>query len=219
MHAPPGSITRYTYFERASHWLLAIGFFLAGLSGLAFFHPSLFWLTNLFGGGPWTRILHPFLGLFMSIFFVALGMRVGHHNVMDASDKEWLKHAGDVMAGHEELAPPAGRYNAGQKVLFWLLALCMLGLIVTGFVFWRPYFAPLFPVWLVRLSTLLHAIAATGAHPARHGSHLHVVLDQGLDPRDDPGLGDAGLGPGRIIRPGTGYDPGAVNCRTSRLPQ
>lgn len=162
MHAPPGSITRYTYFERASHWLLAIGFFLAGLSGLAFFHPSLFWLTNLFGGGPWTRILHPFLGLFMSIFFVALGMRVGHHNVMDASDKEWLKHAGDVMAGHEELAPPAGRYNAGQKVLFWLLALCMLGLIVTGFVFWRPYFAPLFPVWLVRLSTLLHAIAATG---------------------------------------------------------
>ncbi|HTS22443.1 MAG TPA: formate dehydrogenase subunit gamma [Casimicrobiaceae bacterium] len=162
MHAPPGAIERYVYVERASHWLLAIFFFLAGLSGLAFFHPSMFWMTNLFGGGPWTRILHPFLGLVMAVFFIALALRVWHHNIVDASDKEWLKHAGDVMAGHEERAPPAGKYNAGQKLLFWFLALCMLGLLVTGFVFWRPYFAGAFPIWLVRLATLLHALAATG---------------------------------------------------------
>ena len=162
MPAPSDAISRYSYAERASHWLLALGFFLAALSGLAFFHPSMFWLANLFGGGPWARILHPFLGLFMSIFFVALGLRVWRHNVVDAADKEWLKHAGDVMAGHEDRAPPAGRYNAGQKVLFWLLMLCMVGLVLTGFVFWRPYLAPLFPIWFVRLSTLLHAIAAIG---------------------------------------------------------
>ena len=162
MHPPPGAIQRYNYGERVSHWLLAIGFFAAGLSGLAFFHPSMFWLTNFFGGGQWTRILHPFLGLFMSLFFILLGLRVGRHNVIDASDKEWLKHAGEVMAGYEDRAPPAGRYNAGQKVLFWLLALCMLGLFVTGFVFWRPYIAPMFPIWLVRLATLLHAVCATG---------------------------------------------------------
>ena len=162
MHAPPDAIERYVYVERASHWLLAIFFFLAGLSGLAFFHPSLFWMTNLFGGGPWARILHPFLGLGMAIFFIALALRMWHHNLINANDKEWLKHAGDVMAGHEERAPPAGRYNAGQKVLFWFLTLCMLGLLVTGFVFWRPYFADAFPVWLVRLATLLHALAAAG---------------------------------------------------------
>jgi len=162
MHRPPGAIERYVYADRASHWLLAIFFFLAGLSGLAFFHPSMFWLTHFFGGGPWTRILHPFLGLGMALFFLILALRVGSHNVMRGDDVEWLKHAGEVMAGHEDRAPPAGKYNAGQKVLFWLLALCMLGLVVTGFVFWRPYFAGAFPIWLVRLSTLLHAIAATG---------------------------------------------------------
>jgi len=162
MHAPPDAIERYVYVERASHWLLAIFFVLAGLSGLAFFHPSLFWMTNFFGGGPWTRILHPFLGLGMAIFFVALALRVWHHNIVDANDKEWLKHAGDVMAGHEDRAPPAGKYNAGQKLLFWFLALCMLGLFVTGFFFWRPYFADASPIWLVRLATLLHAIAAAG---------------------------------------------------------
>ena len=59
MHPPPDAIQRYEYLDRASHWLLAIFFFLAALSGLAFFHPSMFWLTHLFGGGTWSRILHP----------------------------------------------------------------------------------------------------------------------------------------------------------------
>src|SRR5262245_24042147 len=89
MHAPRDAIQRYGYFDRASHWLLAIFFFLAGLSGLAFFHPSLFWLTELFGGGPWTRILHPFLGIGMTVFFIALALRVWHHNMITRSDREW----------------------------------------------------------------------------------------------------------------------------------
>jgi len=161
MHIPRDAIQRYDYVDRASHWLLAISFFLAGLSGLAFFHPSMFWLTNVFGGGPWTRILHPFLGLAMATFFIALALRVWHHNVMTRSDREWLAHAHEVMAGNEDRAPPAGRYNAGQKVLFWLLSLCMLGLVVTGFCFWRPL-ADGLPVTLIRLATLVHALCATG---------------------------------------------------------
>jgi formate dehydrogenase subunit gamma len=48
---------------------VAILFFMAGLSGLALFHPALFWLSNLFGGGPWTRILHPFMGVLMFVLF------------------------------------------------------------------------------------------------------------------------------------------------------
>ena len=48
-------IQRYTASERSNHWAVAILFFLAGLSGLALFHPSLFWLTGLFGGGAATR--------------------------------------------------------------------------------------------------------------------------------------------------------------------
>lgn len=44
-------VLRYTPSQRSNHWVVAILFFLAAFSGLALFHPSLFWLTNLFGGG------------------------------------------------------------------------------------------------------------------------------------------------------------------------
>ena len=50
-------IQRYTARERSNHWVVAIAFILAGLSGLALFHPAFFFLTNLFGGGPWTPSL------------------------------------------------------------------------------------------------------------------------------------------------------------------
>jgi formate dehydrogenase subunit gamma len=63
-------ILRYTANQRTNHWLVAILFFMAGLSGLALFHPALFWLSNLFGGGPWTRILHPFMGVLMFVLFL-----------------------------------------------------------------------------------------------------------------------------------------------------
>jgi len=162
MTTPKNIITRYDYGDRVVHWLIALGFFLAGLSGLALFHPLLFWLVNLFGGGPWTRILHPFFGVFMFVVFAIISLRLWHYNLLDANDKQWLAKAGEVMAGREEGIPEAGRYNAGQKVLFWLLALCMLGLLFTGIVFWRPYFAELFSIGLIRLATLLHTIAAIG---------------------------------------------------------
>jgi hypothetical protein len=49
-------IVRYTANERANHWITAIPFVLLALSGPALFHPSMFWLTSIFGGGQWTRI-------------------------------------------------------------------------------------------------------------------------------------------------------------------
>jgi formate dehydrogenase subunit gamma len=64
------------------------------------------------------------------------------------------------MAGQLEQMPPAGRYNAGQKLLFWLMVVCLVVLLVTGIVFWRPYFASAFPIGLVRAATLLHSFTA-----------------------------------------------------------
>ena len=84
-------ILRYNANERSNHWLVAILFFLAGLSGLALFHPALFWLSNLFGGGPWTRILHPFLGVAMFVFFVGLVVRFWRANFITATDRLWLR--------------------------------------------------------------------------------------------------------------------------------
>lgn len=153
-------IQRYTANERSNHWMVAILFFLAGLSGLALFHPALFWLSNLFGGGPWTRILHPFLGLAMFLFFLGLVVRFAGHNRVDRNDVQWLRQWRDVVANREDRLPEVGRYNAGQKLLFWTLLLCMLVLLATGIVIWRQYFSAWFGIELIRLSALLHAFAA-----------------------------------------------------------
>lgn len=153
-------IQRYTASERSNHWMVAILFFMAAFSGLALFHPALFWLSNLFGGGVWTRILHPFLGVGMFVFFMLLALRFAGHNILQGQDVQWLKQLGDVVSNREERLPPVGRYNAGQKLLFWTLLICMLVLVVTGVIMWRQYFSHLFGIDLIRLASLLHAASA-----------------------------------------------------------
>ncbi|MBL8516264.1 MAG: formate dehydrogenase subunit gamma [Betaproteobacteria bacterium] len=153
-------IERYNESDRVNHWVIAITFVLAALSGLAFFHPSFYFLTNLFGGGPWTRILHPFIGLIMFFAFVSMAFRFAHHNKMTDSDKQWLSQWRDAANNEEHKLPPVGRYNGGQKVLFWVMVACMAILFATGLLFWQPWFAGNQPIWLVRAATLLHAVSA-----------------------------------------------------------
>ncbi len=155
-------LKRYADGDRINHWVIAMLFFMAGLSGLSVFHPSLFFLTNLFGGGPWTRILHPFLGVAMVVAFFALFFKLWRDNVLVKVDAEWLKHTGEMARGDKSKMPPVGKYNAGQKIVFWLFAICLVVLIATGMVFWRPWFADYFPIGLIRVAVLLHAAAAVG---------------------------------------------------------
>jgi formate dehydrogenase subunit gamma len=156
----PELIVRYTPNERTNHWITAISFVLLALSGLALFHPSMFWLTSLFGGGQWTRILHPFVGVVMFVSFMILALRFWHHNYLDADDVQWLKQIDDVLANREDRLPEIGRYNAGQKLLFFVMVLCLLALLASGVVIWRAYFAFYFPIDVVRIAANVHAIAA-----------------------------------------------------------
>lgn len=153
-------IERYSDRERMNHWVIAVLFVFAGLSGLAFFHPSLYFLSNLFGGGSWSRILHPFFGVLMVLSFLGLFFRLWRDNVMNDADREWRSKMGRMLHGDKAGLPPAGKYNAGQKMVFWAMALSLAVLIVTGFMFWRPWFAPYFPVDVIRLAALLHAVSA-----------------------------------------------------------
>jgi len=156
----PKQILRYTANQRTNHWLVAILFFMAGLSGLALFHPALFWLSNLFGGGPWTRILHPFMGVAMFVLFMGLVIRFWRANFFIHNDKLWLKRIDRVMLNEEEGVPPIGKYNPGQKLLFWTLLACMLVLLLSGVVIWRVYFSQWFGITTLRLAVLAHAAAA-----------------------------------------------------------
>jgi formate dehydrogenase subunit gamma len=155
-------IERYRPAERVNHWIVAITFVLAGLSGLALFHPALYWVSNLFGGGPWTRILHPFISVTLVVAFALLAEQFWRDNLMQAADWQWLRQWRDVLGNHEDKLPPVGRYNAGQKGLFWVMVASVLILAASGVVIWRPWFAYAFPITLVRLATLAHALTACG---------------------------------------------------------
>jgi formate dehydrogenase subunit gamma len=154
------SLVRYSANVRTNHWLNALGFILAALSGLALFHPALFWFSNLFGGGPWTRILHPFIGLFAVLVFLVLAAAVWEDNRMRPADWQWLRQWRDVVNNREDRLPEVGRYNAGQKLLFLVIVVGMVGLLLSGIVIWRAYFSLYFPVGVIRLASLAHAVCA-----------------------------------------------------------
>ncbi|HME37782.1 MAG TPA: formate dehydrogenase subunit gamma [Steroidobacteraceae bacterium] len=153
-------ILRYDAFSRSRHWLIAMAFVLAALSGLALFHPALFGLSGLFGGGPWTRILHPFFGLLMVVPFLFLAAAAAEHNRMQPSDWAWLRQYRDVVSNREDRLPEVGIYNAGQKLVFYVSLVCLVGLLLTGLPIWRAYFSSYFPIGLIRLASVVHSVCA-----------------------------------------------------------
>jgi formate dehydrogenase subunit gamma len=153
-------LRRYEDRDRMNHWFIALMFILAGLSGLAFFHPSLFFFSYLFGGGSWARILHPFMGVLMVVAFISLAARLWRENVVTDADREWKKHAGRMLRGDKAGMPPVGKYNYGQKMVFWAMVVSLLVLLVTGVMFWRPFFDGWFSIPVQRAALLLHAASA-----------------------------------------------------------
>ncbi|UST53807.1 formate dehydrogenase subunit gamma [Comamonadaceae bacterium OTU4NAUVB1] len=153
-------LRRYRDATRMNHWYVVLMFIAAALSGLAFFHPSLFFFSAFFGGGQWTRILHPFFGLGMVGGFAFLFFTMWRENVLDRADREWLAKAPEMLKGNKEGMPAVGKYNAGQKLVFWAFAVSLLLLLVTGFMFWSPWFVHFFPITLRRVAVVVHAASA-----------------------------------------------------------
>jgi len=160
MKAKSNDVVRYTAAERANHWAVGMSFILLALSGLALFHPAFYPLSILLGGGVWTRILHPFIGVLMALLFVMMFFRFWKLNIITPTDKQWLSRVDELLAGNEHKMPEAGKYNGGQKVLFWLLVACVALLLVSGIVIWRVYFSALFPIGVIRLASVAHAAVA-----------------------------------------------------------
>ncbi|MDR1969269.1 MAG: formate dehydrogenase subunit gamma [Burkholderiaceae bacterium] len=155
------TIRRYTDRQRMNHWLVVLLFGLAGFSGLSLFHPSLFFLTQFFGGPQWTRIVHPYLGVAVVLLFLLGAAQLWRANLWRREDNKWLSASGHlVLRGDASKMPPAGKYNAGQKLVFWLMVGCLLALLLTGLLFWQAWFAAIVPIGLQRVAVLLHALAA-----------------------------------------------------------
>lgn len=156
----PVTVDRYTKSARINHWVTATSLVLLALSGLALFHPSLFFLTGLFGGGQWTRAIHPWIGVLLFFSFAGLFIRFWRANLWRREDGTWMARLRDVLAGNDEKLPEVGKYNAGQKAVFWGMSLLILVLITSGFVIWDQYFAQYTTVDQKRWAVLVHALAA-----------------------------------------------------------
>lgn len=154
------TILRTKFFDRACHWTMVIAFFLVALSGIALFFPTLQWLTQTFGTPQMGRILHPFFGVGVFLLLMVMFVRFVHHNIPDKKDLPWLKGIVEVLKGNEHKVADVGKYNAGQKMMFWTIMSMISLLLASGVVIWRPWFAHFFPVALVRWCLLLHATSA-----------------------------------------------------------
>ncbi len=155
----PKDLKRYNASVRANHWIVGISFILLALSGLAFFHPAFFPLTQFFGGPVWTRILHPWVGVLMALAFLIIFVRFFRLNLMTPADIDWLKKAKNMVDGNDHDMPEQGKYNGGQKMLFWTLGVCMLLMTVSGLLMWRSMIPV--PTELVRVAVVVHAATAS----------------------------------------------------------
>ncbi|PLP97425.1 formate dehydrogenase subunit gamma [Cupriavidus pauculus] len=168
-------ILRTGFIERACHWVLAFCFFEAACSGLSWFFPSLSWLSSVLGTPQLARVLHPFFGIAVFLLLTFMFIRFAKHNMFVATDRIWLRNAGDVLRNRHGKPLQIGKYNAGQKVLFWLIMALICALLLTGLVIWRAYFATFFPIPVVRLALLGHALAGVGLILLILG-HIHLAI-------------------------------------------
>lgn len=153
-------ILRTKFIDRICHWIVVISFFLVSLSGIALFFPTLQWLTQTFGTPQMGRIMHPFFGVLIVICLVPMFFRFVGHNIPKRGDLPWFLHIIEVLKGNEHEVSDVGKYNPGQKMMFWSIMGLTLVLLITGVIMWRPYFAHLFPIDIVRYAILIHAAAA-----------------------------------------------------------
>lgn len=153
-------IVRHKTPARLSHWFLVISFFLTAFTGIAFFFPDFAWLTEILGTPQIARAIHPFTGIMMFIAFIILALIYWRHNIPEKNDIRWAKGIVEVLKGNEHAVSDNGKYNLGQKMLFWTLILAMFTLIITGVIMWRQYFAHNFSIPVIRIAILLHSTSA-----------------------------------------------------------
>ncbi len=131
-------IVRFSFAERAVHWLAALGFVYAALSGLALWTPGLYWLAIPLGGGEMVRGWHPWGGVAFSVFLGLMFWKWARQMVLKKADRAWLLEVDRYAVNDETGIPPSGRFNGGQKLLFWVQAINCLLLLASGLALWFP---------------------------------------------------------------------------------
>ena len=159
-HQSEGTIVRYTFVERANHWIDALSYIYLLMTGLAFWSPYLYWLAAVVGGGPAARFWHPWLGLIFAASLVWSFTQWHRDMQIDPADRAWAKAIPDYIQNEDDKLPPVGRFNYGQKLFFWGIFYGVILLLLSGVFLWYTEALP----WSLRFvrytAILIHASVA-----------------------------------------------------------
>ena len=150
-------IVRFTAFERFVHWLTASCFVVLALSGLniTFGRPLLLPLLGPEAFTAWSELAkyaHNFLSFPFTIGVVLIFLIWLTGNIPNKVDVEWFKEGGG-MVPHKH--PPAGHFNGGQKLIYWIVVLGGGTSAVTGYLLLFPFYGT--GVAGMQLAEIVHA--------------------------------------------------------------
>jgi len=136
------TIVRFDVIERSVHWMTAVSFIILALSGLniTFGKPL---ILPLVGPEMFTSIsvlfkyAHNYLSFPFTIGVACMLYLWLKDNIPDQSDLEWVKQGGGIIGDKH---PPARRFNAGQKGVFWLVVLGGAIMAISGYILMFPFY-------------------------------------------------------------------------------
>jgi formate dehydrogenase subunit gamma len=157
---PEDEVQRYNFAERAYHWINAIAYTYLMLTGLALFTPLAYWLAYIFGGPAVIRYWHPWIGLIYlaTIFWMHRMWKRDMQKIPE--DERWSKNIRAYAENRDELMPPQGRFNAGQKQFWWVMLYCTFILLITGIIMWIPEKMPRELHWVLPITVFIHSATA-----------------------------------------------------------
>jgi formate dehydrogenase subunit gamma len=154
------TIVRFNPFERFVHWMTAVCFVILALSGLniTFGRPLLLPLMkpeSFTALSEWAKYAHNFLSFPFTLGVVLIFLMWLGGNLPTRVDLEWLKRGGG-MIGHDH--PPAHRFNAGQKLIYWGVVLGGGAAAVSGYLLIFPFYGT--TIETMQRAEMIHGIVA-----------------------------------------------------------
>jgi formate dehydrogenase subunit gamma len=141
------TIERFSELDRVAHWMMAVSFIILGLTGLNVLYGR-YVLLPLIGKDAFAAIsvfgkwMHNYVAFaFMLSLALAFVMWV-KHNFPNKYDVKWIAQGGGMFSKHGH--PPAKKFNAGQKILFWMIMLGGLSVSMSGWALLNPFQSSMF---------------------------------------------------------------------------
>ena len=134
-------ILRFSGIERFAHWLMAGSFIVLALTGLNLVLGRTIILPWLGDGAfstlsTWGKVAHNFVGWAFMLGLILSFLVWVAHNIPNKVDAEWIAQGGGLLK--KGVHPPARKFNAGQKLIFWSVTLGGAALSFTGFMLLFP---------------------------------------------------------------------------------